>query len=134
MESTMRHDVLEKGRTLTATAIFATALAQAVSVAGCAGHSAESTRAAEARPRDPHALVAEGATLLDVRTQAEYEERHLEGAVLIPVDQVAARMSEVSRERPVVVYCRSGARAERAAAVLRDSGYDVVVLGGIDDW
>jgi rhodanese-related sulfurtransferase len=121
-------------RSFTAAMILALAVAPAILLSGCAGQSAESSSPRETPPRDPHALVAEGATLLDVRTQAEYDARHLEGAVLIPVDQVAARSSEIPRDRPVVVYCQSGARAERAATVLREGGFDVVVLGGIADW
>ena len=114
--------------------VLSLGLAPGLVLGACAGQGAEAPRTAEAPPRDPHALVAEGATLLDVRTQAEYDARHLEGAVLVPVDQVSGRMGEIPRDRPVVVYCRSGARAERAATVLREAGFDVVVLGGIDDW
>jgi phage shock protein E len=83
---------------------------------------------------DPHQLVADGATLLDVRSPAEYAERHLEGATLIPVDEVEGRLSEIPRDAPVVVYCRSGGRSARAAATLRAEGYEVHDLGGIDNW
>ena len=104
-----------------------------VAAPGCGSQSAEPAQA-EAPPRDPHALVAAGATLLDVRTPEEFSERHLEGAVNIPVDQVEARMSEIPRDRPVVVYCRSGARSMSAARILRRGGYDAEDLGSINEW
>lgn len=89
---------------------------------------------AAAPKADAHALVAAGATLLDVRTPGEFAERHLDGALNVPVDQVHARLGELPADRPIVVYCKSGRRAERAAEVLRKTGYTVHVLGGIDAW
>ncbi len=83
---------------------------------------------------DPHALVAAGGTLLDVRTQAEFDARHLDGALLIPVDELGSRIAEVPTGQPVVVYCRSGARSARAATMLREAGYEVHDLGSIDNW
>lgn len=103
-----------------------------VAAPGCSEEPSQA--AAQAPARDPHALVAAGATLLDVRTPEEFSERHLEGAVNIPVDQVEARMSEIPRDRPVVVYCRSGARSMSAARILRRGGYDVEDLGSINEW
>ncbi|MBX7193005.1 MAG: rhodanese-like domain-containing protein [Sandaracinaceae bacterium] len=102
---------------------------------GCGSQSqGDPAPAREEEHRDPHQLVAEGATLLDVRTPEEFGERHLDGAINIPVDQVEARMSEISRDHPVVVYCRSGARAMSAARILRRAGYDVFDLHTINDW
>ncbi len=101
---------------------------------GCGSQSQGEPASAAQEQRDPHQLVADGATLLDVRTPEEFSERHREGAVNIPVDQIEARMSEISREHPVVVYCRSGARAMSAARILRRAGYDVFDLHTINDW
>jgi rhodanese-related sulfurtransferase len=102
-----------------------------ISLAACdaSGGAAASSRSAEA-----HRLVSEGATLLDVRTPAEFSSHHVEGALNVPVDQVGARLSEIPRERPVVVYCRSGGRSARAAEELRAAGYTVHDLGGIAAW
>lgn len=84
---------------------------------------------------DARRLVSEeGATLLDVRTPAEYASGHVEGAVNVPVDEVAARLSEIPRDVPVVVYCRSGARSARASSTLREAGYDVHDLGPRSAW
>lgn len=83
---------------------------------------------------EAHTLVAGGATLLDVRTPGEFESRHLEGAVNIPVDEVEARVAELPRDKTIVVYCQSGARAATATSVLRAKGYDARSLGGIGAW
>lgn len=63
--------------------------------------------------------------LVDVRTPAEYAEAHAEGAINIPVQELPRRMGELQRSRPVVVYCRSGARSAAAATMLRSAGYAV---------
>ncbi|MDX2020852.1 MAG: rhodanese-like domain-containing protein [Deltaproteobacteria bacterium] len=83
-----------------------------------------------------HAMVQSGAKLVDVRSPEEYNERHIEGAVNIPVDDLPARASELgNKDQPMVLYCRSGRRADRAAKTLREAGYTKVeTLGGIDNW
>lgn len=80
-------------------------------------------------------LVKNGALLLDVRTTDEYAAQHVPGAKNIPVDQLAARLGDLGpTSRPIVVYCRSGARSARAAGILRQAGYDVHDIGGIHGW
>jgi phage shock protein E len=80
-------------------------------------------------------LVSAGATLVDVRSVEEYEDGHIGGAVNIPVDDLAARVQEIPADRPVVLYCRSGRRASRAAEMLRAAGYaDVHNLGPMGSW
>lgn len=81
-----------------------------------------------------HTLVAQGATLVDVRTPMEWEAGHVEGAVLIPLSDLGGRLHEIPRDRPVVVYCASGSRSARAAAVLGAAGYNVRDLGGMARW
>jgi phage shock protein E len=61
--------------------------------------------------------------VLDVRTPAEYAEGHVPGAVNVPHDQVAARLADIPRDKDVVLYCRSGRRAQAAADVLAAHGY-----------
>lgn len=104
------------------------ALFLALASAGCTGASHRVDSAAA------HALVEQGATLLDVRTEGEWSGGHLPGAELIPLQQLATRMSEVPRDRPVVVYCQSGGRSAQAADMLASAGYDVHDLGGIGSW
>ena len=76
-------------------------------------------------------------TLVDVRTAEEYEGEHIEGAILIPVDELADRAEGELGDKgaPVFVYCRSGGRSANAAEILAGLGYTSVYdLGGIIDW
>jgi rhodanese-related sulfurtransferase len=61
--------------------------------------------------------------VLDVRSPEEFKEGHVPGAVNIPYDQMAARLTEVPKDKDVVLYCRSGRRAGIAAEVLQANGY-----------
>lgn len=70
-------------------------------------------------------LLRGGATLLDVRTAQEFASGHAPGARCVPVGELTGRMAEVPPGAPVVVYCRSGARASAAAKLLRAAGYSV---------
>jgi adenylyltransferase/sulfurtransferase len=74
--------------------------------------------------------------LLDVRGPLEHARRHLPGAVLLPLPQLADRATEVPRQRPVVVYCQSGVRSAQAVELLRGLGYDNVrtLSGGLEEF
>lgn len=114
--------------------VIRSALAMLVVIACFAACDGSAGSGTPSRSAEAHRLVSDGATLLDVRTPAEFSSRHLEGAVNVPVDEVGARLEEIPRDRPVVVYCRSGARSARAAEELRAAGYTVHDLGSIDAW
>jgi len=81
-------------------------------------------------------LVAEGAKLVDVRTAAEFSQGHIEGAVLIPFDEISARSAEVgAKDKPVVLYCRSGRRSAIAREKLISLGFTAVYdLGSKTAW
>jgi adenylyltransferase/sulfurtransferase len=74
--------------------------------------------------------------LLDVRSPHEWAICRLPRAVLIPAEQLEARLDEIEREREIVVYCHSGIRSAMAANLLRGRGFERVsnLLGGIDAW
>lgn len=77
------------------------------------------------------------AVLLDVRTEQEFASGHINGAVLIPVDEITARLAELPEDKntPIIVYCRSGNRSATAARLLTKAGYrSVYDLGGINSW
>lgn len=94
--------------------------------------------------RDPELACAkarEGGVIVDVRTPEEFSGGHVEGAVNIPVDRIDAELDQLAKltdgdkDKPVVVYCRSGARADRAKSALLRSGYTQVTnVGGLNDW
>ena len=74
--------------------------------------------------------------LLDVRSYDEFDEGHIEGATLIPVDELAERWSEIEEYDKILVYCRSGNRSVAASDILLDAGFQDVynLLGGIGAW
>ncbi|NNL67619.1 MAG: rhodanese-like domain-containing protein, partial [Myxococcales bacterium] len=76
--------------------------------------------------------------LLDVRDADEWAVGHVDGARLLPLPELEGRIDELSewKARPVIVHCRTGPRARRAAQRLLDAGFeDVSVLaGGIEAW
>ena len=77
------------------------------------------------------------AVVLDVRTPEEYKQVRIEGAKLIPVDELASRApAELpDKEARILIYCQSGARAGRAASILGNMGYtNAVSFGGIINW
>lgn len=75
--------------------------------------------------------------ILDVRTQEEYDQGHIPGAVLIPdyeIEQAAQDMLP-DKDQLILVYCRSGRRSKNAAQVLAELGYtNIKEFGGILDW
>lgn len=81
-------------------------------------------------------LVADGARLVDVRTPGEFAAGHLPGAVNIPVQELDRRMAELdAKDRPIVLYCRSGNRSGHAARMLEGAGYSQVHdLGAMSRW
>ena len=80
-------------------------------------------------------LVQQGALLLDVRTTEEYAGGHIQGAINIPVQNLEARLSEVPKDKAVVVYCRSGGRSHRAKELLKNKGHTQVYdIGGMGNW
>ena len=74
--------------------------------------------------------------LLDVRTPGEYRSRKIDGAKLIPLNELDARAKEVPKNKEVVVYCASGMRSLFACRKLKSLGYDRVknLSGGISQW
>lgn len=74
--------------------------------------------------------LSAGAQLVDVRTPGEYAEGHLRGAKNIPVQDLAGRLAQLDKSKPVVVYCRSGARSAQARSILQGAGFADVTDGG----
>jgi rhodanese-related sulfurtransferase len=84
---------------------------------------------AEWMSRDPSLQV------VDVREGYEREAGHIAGSRHIPLVEVASRAQEIERERPVVFYCRVGARSDMAAQAFRASGFQALSMrGGLVRW
>ena len=78
-----------------------------------------------------------GYIIIDARTQEEYDEGHIPGAILIPEYEIADRAEKelLDKDQLILVYCRSGRRSKIAAEELVKLGYtNVKEFGGIIDW
>lgn len=79
-------------------------------------------------------MIDAGAVVIDVRTLEEYEDEHFPGAINISLEAFQVRMNEIPKDKPVILYCASGARSAYAARILKAGGWkDVVNAGGLDD-
>ncbi len=129
-------------------------LAAVLALTGCAPNSsapdetaAATTAAADAdKPAKSRLITPDAAreligkpnvTLLDVRAKYEFDEAHIDGALLLPYDTITADSPELPADKAatIIIYCRSGRRSAIAADTLEALGYtDVYDLGGIQDW
>ena len=85
---------------------------------------------------EAYRFVEEGAFLLDVRTQEEWDEYHAPQAELIPLDELPARLNELPEDQLIVTICRSGNRSAAARDYLLDAGFNPVTssAGGMQAW
>lgn len=99
-----------------------------------AGLPVASTRLADATAA--RAALAHGASVVDVREPDEYAAGHLPDAVHVPLGEMAARVDELPRDRPIVAYCAGSDRAGTAVSLLERSGRRQVLTltGGIGAW
>jgi rhodanese-related sulfurtransferase len=95
----------------------------------------EAGEAPEVSREEAQKLIEDGAQLVDVRADHEWEVGRIAGAIHLPLDELAQRAGEIDKERPVVLYCRGGNRSSMATAALLDAGYDAAKLSeGIVGW
>ena len=74
--------------------------------------------------------------VIDVRTHEEWQADHVEGAELVPVNEIASRIEGIiaDKKAPIALYCGSGRRAENALKLLQEKGYsNVVNYGGLEE-
>ena len=118
------------------------ALVFLLAVSGCASEEAsggkeESYMRINAEKAKEMMENLEEFVLLDARTEEEFSEGHIPGAIVIPHDEIFERAEAEIPEKdvPVFVYCRSGNRSKTASKALVDLGYsEVYEFGGIIDW
>lgn len=100
--------------------------------------SAGEPQAPSITPQDLQERLDSGAApvVIDVRTPAEFETGHIPGAVNIPYDQVAERISGLEAPHGVALYCMLGPRARKGESALLASGYESVlhIEGGLAAW
>jgi hydroxyacylglutathione hydrolase/adenylyltransferase/sulfurtransferase len=80
-------------------------------------------------------LAREEIQLIDVREPEEYEAGRIAGGRLLSLSELSAQAHTIDRDRPVIFYCRSGARSAMAAEAFNGAGYDAHNMeGGLLDW
>jgi rhodanese-related sulfurtransferase len=91
---------------------------------------------AEVSPKVVSEALRNGAILIDVRQQSEYDEERIPGAVLIPLPSLPSRLDEIPADRDVYVHCHMGGRSARAVEYLRANGRpnSYNVSGGLEAW
>lgn len=123
---------------LFAQVVIASALAVSAACGSGQTEPAAPTTSAPEAPRvtgeQARALVAAGAVLLDVSPADRFPTTRIEGAINIPIGELGSRMSELPRDRPIVVYCGGGRASPRAASALVREGYDARLLGARSNW
>jgi rhodanese-related sulfurtransferase len=81
--------------------------------------------------------VEKNIVILDVRTEDEYNEGHIDKSVLIPLDDLKDRVQEMlkDKDQKILIYCRSGNRSNQAGKILEELGYtNLYDFGGINSW
>src|SRR5699024_9410275 len=79
--------------------------------------------------------IPEGATIVDVREDDEWEAGHIEGAYHVPLGELPARLDDLPLDDDMYVICRTGGRSNRAVAWLNQNGFDAFnVQGGMGSW
>jgi rhodanese-related sulfurtransferase len=105
--------------------------------AACAGPEPVNDNPILVTSQDAREIMARADTIiLDVRTESEFNEKHIEGAVLIPVNYIEALAPVLipDKDSTLLVYCRAGSRSATAAAALAEMGYSRVYdAGGINN-
>ncbi|VAW51763.1 hypothetical protein MNBD_GAMMA06-1526 [hydrothermal vent metagenome] len=80
-------------------------------------------------------IIREGGQLIDVRTPIEFNQGSLTGAVNIPIESFQYLMEDIDKEKPILLYCRTGARSGMVKNYLDQLGFDQVHnIGGINQF
>jgi len=108
-----------------------------IAAAGSSGTSAGTTSLARDVSTDQAYQMYQQSDVLfvDVREQFEWDEYHAPNATLIPLGELASRVNEVSKDKKIVVVCRSGNRSQEGRDILLAAGFDATSMtGGLKEW
>ncbi len=79
---------------------------------------------------DYKALIKSGATIIDVRSKAEYQSGHINGSINIPLDNLTSQIGKLKKDKPIITCCASGMRSAGAKSILKSNGFNEVYNGG----
>ena len=113
-----------------------------VFMCGCSSNNTDVVQVVKVDKTKTESLIDEGALLIDVRSFTEFNQGHIDGAINIDVqeilnitDSLVYNNASISKNKKIIVYCRSGSRSSNAANKLVELGYtNVYDLGSIDNW
>ena len=105
-------------------------------IASAGGSSSSSGLANEVSTDEAYKMYQQSSTFtVDVRTQEEWDEYHAPNTTLIPLDQLQNRLSEVPKDKEILVVCRSGNRSQQGRDILLSAGYNATSMtGGLKEW
>ena len=108
----------------------------ALALSACGSPAQTAAIPKEISVEEAHEEFEAGTFFLDVRQPEEWTEIHIPGATLIPLGELESRVSELSQDQKIVVYCRSGNRSQEGRDTLLKAGFTDVtsMAGGIKDW
>jgi rhodanese-related sulfurtransferase len=84
---------------------------------------------------DAYKMYQSGTFVVDVRTQAEWDEYHAPNTMLIPLDELPDRLNEIPKDQQILVICHSGNRSKKGRDILLNAGYNALSInGGLLAW
>jgi rhodanese-related sulfurtransferase len=98
--------------------------------------SSKATPSVEISPAQAYAKYQQGAFFLDVRSQDEWDQFHIAGSTLIPLDELQNRLNELPKDQDIVVVCLSGHRSQSGVTILQKAGFTrfSCMSGGLQAW
>jgi rhodanese-related sulfurtransferase len=104
-------------------------------IATSAGGGTSNGLAREINTDEAYKMYQSGTLVVDVRTQEEWDEYHAPNTTLIPLDQLPNRLSELPKDKEILVVCRSGNRSQEGRDILLSAGYNATSMtGGLKEW
>ena len=93
---------------------------------------ASCSRLGRSAGKSPAEMMSAGAVLVDVRSAGEFVAGHIEGALWLPLDRIHSDFATAvpNLNQPLILYCRSGARSQRACKIVEQMGYSHAINGG----
>ena len=126
----------EQNRLFAGAAILVIMVVLVIVIFGNSSEDLVSTLPLAVSVEEAYSYREDGAFILDVRTQQEWDAGHIPGAILIPLDELPNRLNEVPENMEIVVVCRSGNRSGTGRDILLSNGFTSVTSmeGGVNQW